>query len=679
MVNLETFKDKVRRGKVVPPTKPGYSDAKWSNAWAAQQSADSNDQALFEAGPVFFCILQALRSQLKELYSQAPKVANETLLCLYIALSNRDRVILRKQAQSLDVVREGVFSATLPGKRKFNKLTLQEIADTAVDGLSLAIRSTIKRIRTEDCLAGNGSLSTIDFIEHEAAISNLYGVVESYWNAILWGDYKFETPNLEHDVHAVIQSNDKLSIGAQYSQIRKMRLIAQRSLYATLPQILNFADSSRYVTIKKDGRRKRLTAKKMMDAADEVRYANSAWMCEIIFLSHDFPEAWLSDESKKGFSIKQCLEVFRCLVLLAQEYDRRYPENDEVRTSKKLAAFCPVTKKVELISAISAALDLERGKIKEILEFLEYCGDADQDLWCHPITSVSSNEYALLTSSLVTPVPVRLVEHWLFSLGQDLQSKGAHFEGTTLKELNRALKKCACVPDYDEARTFKLRARSETEEIDLACRIAGVILLGEIKSIVTTDSPISQYRTYKTLEHASEQIRRKSKLFRDNIASAFEQLGWVFNESEDYQIVTCIINSGKIYAGSQVQDVPVTDPTLLCRYFEDSIAPLLSYIDQKSRKTVHLAWYELYDSPNALAENLCKYLASPPHLENTPEYFERKVNLLPGVEGCSSRLAYIRHVPKTLTAQGRVRFEKAFPIIMAENFDEEVKNVDVVF
>lgn len=676
---METFKDKVRTGKVVPPTKRGYSDSKWSEAWAAHQPSDDNDQALFQAGPIIYSILQALRTQLNELYSQAPEVSNEMLLSLYFALSNRDRVILRKQAQSLDVVREGVFSVTLPGKLKFNELTLQEIADTAVDGLSFAIRSTINRKRSDDLVVGNGSLSIMEFIEREAAISNLYGVVESYWNAILWGDYRFETLNMERNVHAVIQSDDKLSIGAEYSQIRKMRLIAQRGSYATLPRMLEFSDASRYVTIKKDGRRKRLVAKDMRNAPDEVRYANSAWMSEIIFLSDDFPKSWLSDKSNKGFSIEQCLEVFRCLVLLAQEYDRRYPENNEVTSSKKLSVFCPVIKKVELIASISAAVDLGRSEVKEILQFLEYCGDTDQDLWCHPITSVSCYEYALLTSSLVAPVPVRLVEHWLVSLGQDLQSKGAHFEDTTLTELNRALKKCTYVTDYAEACTFKLSVGSETEEIDLACRIAGVILLGEIKSIVTTDSPISQYRTYQTLEHASNQILRKSKLFKDNISSAFEQLGWAYDESEEYQIVICIVNSGKIYAGSQVQNVPVTDLTLLCRYFEDSIAPLLSHIDYKTQKTAHLAWYELYDSPATLADNLAKYLALPPHLENTPEYFERKVNWLPGVEGCSSRLAYIRHVPKTLTAQDRVKFEKAFTIRTAKNFEAEAKNMDIVF
>jgi len=279
---------------------------------------------------------------------------------------------------------------------------------------------------------------------------------------------------------------------------------------------------------------------------------------------------------------------------------------------------------------------------------------------------------------LVTPSITRVVEHWLVALNIDLQDKGPVYESTIVSLLNESVASNPYITDYDKGVSKRLKLKEGEEEIDLLIRIGNVILIGEVKSIVTTDSPISQYRTVNTLKKASLQVKRKLKFVIDNLESVFDILGWPYDKKKRYKFVKCIINSGRMYAGYCIDQVPVCDEKILGKYFSSNEIPLISTFDKKTVGERHLAWYRLYDNFEELQNNIERYLISPPQVNENVDNFEYKSLKVPYINEDSYKLLFSRLVPKSLSAQDILKEKRknsVFPLELAEDVYEELNEM----
>ncbi|GGK53692.1 hypothetical protein [Pseudomonas koreensis] len=214
----------------------------------------------------------------------------------------------------------------------------------------------------------------------------------------------------------------------------------------------------------------------------------------------------------------EALEVFRLLTLLSKQFQNRYPSDTSVYNHKKLAEFSSKASKQELLLAIIKVLGIKYAKSKLILEFIIFNAQT-RDLWSHPILEISHDKLIFLTNALSISVLVRVVEHWLAELKVELTNKGTHYEEISLAEINQNLLSNILLPNPIPAfsKCLKLKSGAE-EEIDLILNLGSLILNGEAKSIVTTDSSISYYRTYSTLiGGGTDQARRKTLFFSENI------------------------------------------------------------------------------------------------------------------------------------------------------------------
>lgn len=675
---MSLFFEKIKSNKVKTPTQLGFSLKSWNDCWASLEgNADTSDRELFDAGIIIFDLLDEIRKELTKLYKEhAPNITNSELLAAYISISNRDRALMSQQPLSSKF---SMHSSTLTNNAGAYELTLQEISDSAVDGLEKAIYFCKSRLKnSQEIIKGNSPLCVMNFIFKEIRLSQLYGIYENYWHAILWNNFELIELDKNKKEYLVKQPKDKFEIGSYVSQIRKTRLDAQNAIIAESPEILSHYDKDKYITVVKRGRKRDLLCLSIKNANPELKATNSNWKSSYYSLIDNFGVDVLNNQNIQGFSINEALEVFRNLILLSITYTNKYPSNFDISDIKKIFQFCPKVKKLEICLAIAKSSDYKVEKVRKILSFIEYSASDKEDLWCHPIVSVSESEYALLTSSLITPVILRVVEHWLVNLNIDYQDKGFVYEKLIIDGVNEAIGNNPMIIDSNKAFSGLIKVDNGEEEIDLILRIGNVVLIGEAKSIVTTDSPISNYRTVETLKHAAAQVKRKSHFVQNNLLGIFEKLNWKYENDTQYEFVSCILNSGRMYVGFDIDEVPVCDEKILLKYFQDNLVPIVSVFDEFTKDAKHLAWLILYSNFDELKNNLKVYLNRPPQIFENEEHFEYKCIPLPQINENSYKVIFKRFIPKDLSVKDRVEIKHDFPIGKIQDYDNEINKMNFI-
>ncbi|QFI37589.1 hypothetical protein FR932_06910 [Moritella marina ATCC 15381] len=669
------FKEITKKKGLKTPTDRLFDIDKWHEVWTRVEGlATEQDKMIYNAGIIIDELLTEIRSNLKFMYeNEIPKVSYKELLMAYISLTNRDRSVISNSMTELSGVHADVHSITMNNNMMGNDITIQEMSDAAVDGMESAIKTSLMN-KNKKITSSENPIDIVDFIIKESSLSQLYSIYSGYWNAFLWNGYELTELDKKNKIFSFKQPKCKYEIGFMASQIRKSKLVAHSFSIIGNPNVINKFDDDKYIIIEKRGRIKSVKVSSISNAPEQVRYTNADWRVQTLDLEDNLPKELLNQEFENGFTIFEVLDVFRCLILLSSYYHDKYPKKDGFDNLKKLLEFCPKIQKSKLSLALQNATGYPIEKIKIILQFIEFKGARGEDLWCHPIVSISESEYALITSALLTPVMIRVVEHWFVKLNITLQGKGKTYEKNIIHPLNHNILLNCYIDDYDKAISGDVKSDSGVEDIDLLVRVGETILIGEAKSIVTTDSPISQYRTINILKHAAKQAKRKAKFVEDNIESVFKNLGWFFDKSKKYTFTKCILNSGRMYVGSEIDDVPVCDEKIINKYFEENIIPLISSYNDKN-KVEHLAWFKLYDDFHELQTNLNTYLCNPPQIsERNFIYNDQK---LPCLSNASYKIITKRLIPDDLRAQDLLNAKYVFPLETVDDVDEKIKMFDL--
>lgn len=673
----ETFTSKIKSGKISPPTRFEFNIEKWTNAWEKmKEHASIRDKKIYQSGIVIGSLLSEIRRELAVLYSKPPKTTYEKLIISYIALANRDRFIatnISKENSSKSPFRINVDSNYMR-----NKITLPEIVHGCVDGLEKAIRMCQKNI--ENKVSIKKSEECIDFmifINMESHLSQLYELYSHIWQCIFWSDYDFYITDEKENIYCVCQPYTEFELSFENSAIRRERLSAQEISTIANPKIFNIFNNDKYVTERKSTNENPVEVINIESSNELIKILNANWQVSTINISNHFPEEWLTKQNKHGFSIKEALSVMRCLMLMSIDLVDKFPEDDSAFSFNKLQQFCPRINAFWLQLALSKATSMNASKISKILDFMTFSSNQSVDLWCHPLVKLSKNEYAILTSALVSPVITRVVEKWCVELGINLDQKGYKYEKVVIEKVNEALVKNTCIKDYDKAVSKRIKAASAEEEFDLLIRIEDLIIIGEFKSIVTIDSEISKQRAAERLEYAGEQVNRKTVFFNENIEAAFAALGWKFDAKINYRIEKCILNSARMFIGYKFSDVPVIDETILKSYFESNTMRLLSTHD-KEGNIIDIAWYELYSNSDELKSNLNIYLNNPPQLSETAESFEYGNVFLPTIPNSNIKFFQRRLVLSNADIDYRMKQKHHFKVIKSQDYNEVIKRMDIV-
>ncbi|WP_157422015.1 hypothetical protein [Acidovorax sp. Root219] len=665
----ESFTSIVRRKKIPSPTAKEFTIEKWKLAWEQCKEKDLASENLFNAGLVLSYTLKDLREKIDELYSRPAGASAREMITAYCGLANRDIFITTRATAKKGADLTSLRSAN---NRMKNELSHVEISNGAVDGLEKAIKQLV--LNKVPVGGAKASSDPFHFMVTETNISQLYAMIESYWQALVWDDYKLQLKSQEDLI--IYQESTSFSLAYEAGQIRN-----EKRILALAQQLLDehfAAPEIRLQSIilyERIGKRKKLVTKTIGDSEKGYQILNVAFVAQQMALEQQFPVDFLNSSLEgRNFTLFDLIEAFRLLFLLAHVSLEAFPHFEKLDTIGKASKFSPTVSLNELTRAITSATGWPHQKATDVIEFLIYDATNKKDLWCHPLVKVDAHNLTYLVASLNSPVLQRVIEHWHGALNIPLKEKGTAFEDYVLEQTNTALEENTVIQDYNKAvsRTLK-SAEGTSEQIDLVLRLGKTVLVGDMKSIVTTDSPHSIFRGRERVSQGVSQIKRKAKFFKENIEQSFQALGWKFDPSADYNIISMIVSSNQTLSGVVYDDVPVVDVEILSKYFRDPVVPLMSLGIND-----HLAWFELYRNSEEVENNIRQYLSTPPQLPLREADFERKEFQLPPLGDSDLKITVSRILKKPQDTHTLLNREYDFPLLKKPNIDDYLKKIDVM-
>lgn len=664
------FTKLVRNKDVKSPIDKGFDEVLWSKAFENSSGNQDADKSIYDAGIVFNTLLSELRAEIRELYKTQPNATQSQLIRAYCGMANRDIAILAKQDVNLS---PDLFAVTTSNNIIKNEISLQEVAHGCVDSIKYAITANIKKSPKTN--SGDIKKDAFLFMQNELLISQLYGLLEDYWRALVWGEYQFSTNDKINEIYEIRQIPSNLTVSHEYSQIRKLKNLAHVGLFLNNKAILAFSKDDTCLELRRVGKNSKLIVKTIGQLDETSQIINAQFRFQVTYIIESFPDYFLdSDHGNQGFTIFDIIDVFRILVILSQVSLHKFPQNHSVFSLKKAIEFSPKISNLELVIGISKATNLNIHKCKKIISFLTFSGSNQEDLWCYPIVNLGNNQLTYLVAALVSPIMQRVVEHWVVKLKLDSANKGFSYERVVINSINSELDNNPKFQDHDPAvsHVFKL-SKDRDEEIDLIFRFGRIVIVREIKSTVTTDSAISLYRTNEINTGAAKQAKRKVQFVSENSQKVFESLGWNYNSELKYEFVPLVINSNSICVGSIINEVPICDLLIVSKYFSNNIIPLLS-ID----KDKHIAWFDIYKDFSEAQSNIMKYLKKPPQLILTRDDFDFKTIQLPSLGAKSPKIQLTRLIKKRVDIDSLISREYSFSVSLSPDFVKQSKNFDVI-
>lgn len=331
-----SFKDKVRVKTIFGPGDRKFTLASWQEAWENEKAHSSDDQHFFEAGEVFHKIFSEIRAMLTSLNNdKAPAISRTTHLELLSAISNRDIAILKDIQQKGARAGQNIHSISTKANRYGAEVSLEEIAHGAVDGVELAILEGIKANNKSRMISlGKTPISALEFVGMEADLSQLYGVYDQYWKALLWGDYQFFVGDTDHSVYEIRQLTTDREVSYELTSLRKSRLSMQSMMLHNDPSIMKIYNNDLHIVPASSGKKKSLRTSEFKHASDEIKFFNAKIKGEIFFLADDFPSSLIEKQLPAGFSIMEALEVFRLLILLSKQFQKNIHQIPVCTTTK---------------------------------------------------------------------------------------------------------------------------------------------------------------------------------------------------------------------------------------------------------------------------------------------------------------------------------------------------------
>lgn len=601
----DSFADKVRRGKIKSPLRQDFSIEKWCDA----EKLTDFDMMLFLAGIYFHLQFETIRKNLNELKMVNVPLDNQSYLKFFLGIANRNISILMDQMTNIPSSEESVLldislhSKTINNNPLNIDLSISEAVIGSVDGVYYNILSHIS-VEKAPSNSEINSEQIFECLRAENLLSQFYNLFEQYWNGVLYEQIKFK--KIEDKI--LFESNLELMIPYLIADTRRSQLDSHSFLIAVKFLKNNFRDKIFIEYLEHN-----YLFKKFSELSENKK--NRILTCWLGFTEKTI--GFLPKELPNSiFNIQDVIDIYIQLNAVASDLLSSLPKDTEIvpRGFDKVMEFCPIINIKSLKANLAEVSNKDESIVAEVLKFLTFNGSTHQigprsDLWRTPLVQVNDDQYLFILEPLLHPVGKRCFDGWMAKAGVNLDQKGTPFESYLKSNLRAILEKSNYINNFDLIELDTLSVNSISEEIDLLFKIDNLIVLGEAKCIVASDSAISYWHALSTIKKASEQAERKMEFIKENFEEICIRLQWDFNANMQYIFQPIVLTSSGVGAGYSFFNIPVVDSVILFNYFDKKECYIIS-----TDINNHLFYLELYNSNDTLIENFSKYVANPPSI-----------------------------------------------------------------
>ncbi len=354
---------------------------------------------------------------------------------------------------------------------------------------------------------------------------------------------------------------------------------------------------------------------------------------------------------KVGLSCSQLQVVWYVLADACGVLHRkcRQPRQVDAATLRDWALSCS---RAKLIRAVVACCKFTSQQAEQAIKFLTYDGsDFRRGVWSMPLVVLSEHDLVLMCHSpLEIGNPVRRVEQWLERGGLSDQlsgaKRGSSYETWVRSEIGSCLAKNRILADVASiANPIKPEDRS-IGDIDAAFRIKDLIVVVEVKCLLTPAEPIEQHRYRNKLEDAASQATRKAKWLAENIEDYRSEFG--LTGTEAVEVKPLVLTNQGYGLSLKFDDCLVCDFQTLSNYLGDNsivIGGAFSGITGKVGYTEET----LYRSEDEARRGLLPRIREAPTLKRYIDRTKSGENMIPCYNPPSNAL-----VVRTLRLSGEV-------------------------
>lgn len=576
-------------------------------------SIDLNDKIKALTTIFFSQYYESFRNYFSEITDRT-QLSKSIFLELTITLANRDAYLISMRSDN-SIKKKGILdydeftnSSFLSGISEFGVINAQAGLEAVHDGLN-----TILNLTNKESISTNDKKYCLDDLDNCAKLlgfSNLYAVIKFAYDTAIWENYIISYNN-QKEVLKIKCNKDRDQLLNSIGEYRMGKNIFS-SKYVMLSAYKEKNNLYRLLSLEAQKKRKSKKLKCVKLIKHEINYElidgveEDTILKELLTYSDlSTYYAFIHNEKLpkfKSISLYDIITIHSEIQFLFQnvfELEKPEDKNDLSNFDQYKSRI----KKTDLINYVTSKTKYARLQVKEIVELLSH-QNGHYNIWEQPFIELNSFIIPIYLP-LLYPNSLRLIDFWLEKGGFDLDARGSLFEKHIKDVLVYTLKNKGYHVDCPENSVFRNK-KGDFEEIDLILELKNVTFIAEIKCIKYPFDPRDYHNMYKRLAEGIGQLKRKAEFVINN------QQDFKKGSYFEKRIVTAVITNYPMFSGYIIDNIPITDFSLIENYF---ISGSLNKgtLDKDNNDSATIKYYQNEDE---LSNNLNAFLKNPIPIED---------------------------------------------------------------
>lgn len=314
----------------------------------------------------------------------------------------------------------------------------------------------------------------------------------------------------------------------------------------------------------------------------------------------------------------------------------------------------------ELADVISRALGIDLPVAYELIDFLTWRPGTYRGIWGSPLVPVpNTKRLSIVRAVLAVSNPIRLAEIWLHKGGLDdnlsRAARGDSYEMYLRESVrgavseNKLLIDVAC-PEHG------LRKSSEfPEQIDLVVRLGSLLIVCEVKCLLSPADPRERSNYLQSIESAARQVLRKAEVLDHNRRLIGCTFGITPEQARVLEIVPLVITNQGFGASLEFKGCFVVDHRFLELYLASGSFVASAALDPKTGNTA-FEERSFYRDQSEAERNFKRNMKCPPTLKRFVDRLEWTANPFPTLSGKPLLIqgTRLRDLPRTARSLAEV-------------------------